>query len=64
MPKMKTKSAVAKRFRVSKTGKVISSRPGRGHMHAPKTAKQKRKLRERIVLTGTWARNIRRMLES
>jgi ribosomal protein L35 len=34
MPKMKSKGAVKKRFRMSKNGKAVCSKPGRGHMHA------------------------------
>ena len=62
MPKMKSKGAVKGRFRVTKTGKVKCSRPGRGHMHAKNTAKARRELRSAIVLEGTWAVKMRKML--
>ena len=35
MPKMKSKGAVKKRFRVTKNGKVKCSRPDRGHSTRP-----------------------------
>ena len=63
MPKQKTKGAVKKRFKITKSGKAVCSRPSRGHFHAPKNAKQARKLREPIVLTGTWARLIKQMMK-
>jgi len=62
MPKMKSKGAVKKRFRVTKSGKVKCSRPGRGHMHASKNGKQRRTLREPIVFEGTWARLMKKMM--
>lgn len=62
MPKLKSKGAIKKRFRVTKKGKVVCSRQGRGHFHAPKNGKQKRRLREPLVFDGTWARIIRKMM--
>lgn len=63
MPKLKSKGAVKKRFRVTKTGKVKCSRPARNHQHAPQNAKQKRRLREPIIFTGEWARLIKKMIK-
>jgi large subunit ribosomal protein L35 len=62
MPKMKSKSAVTKRFRVTKSGKLKSSRPARGHMHAPRSASSKRGLRSALVTTGKDAQLLRRMM--
>jgi ribosomal protein L35 len=62
MPKMKSKGAVKKRFRLSKTGKALCVRPGRGHMHAPKDGHVKRNLRRKIVLDRTWSNLIARMM--
>lgn len=62
MPKMKSKGAVKKRFRTTKSGKLKSSRPHRGHMHAIKDAKHKRGKRSALVTEGTWARLLMRML--
>jgi large subunit ribosomal protein L35 len=62
MPKMKSKGAVKGRFRVTKSGKIKCSRPGRGHMHAKNSAKLSRELRKPIIITGTWAVLMRKML--
>lgn len=62
MPKMKSKGAVKKRFRVTKNGKLKSSRPGRGHQHAPRDAKHKREKRGALVTEGTWANLLKPML--
>ena len=62
MPKMKSKGAIKKRFRVTKSGIVKCSRPSRGHMHASKNASQKRKLRKEILMNSTWSKLMRRMM--
>ncbi len=62
MPKMKSKGAAKKRFRVTKTGKVKCSRHDRGHGHAPFGGRTGRKLRKPLVLEGTWAKLVRRMM--
>ncbi|MFT4540241.1 MAG: large subunit ribosomal protein L35 [Planctomycetota bacterium] len=62
MPKMKSKGAVKKRFRRTKSGKLKCSRPARGHMHASKDAKHRRELRKSIVMTGAWAKLMLRMM--
>ena len=63
MPKMKSKGAVKKRFRMTKNGKAVCSKPGRGHMHAPYNGETGRKLRRRLVLNKTWSILIGRMME-
>ena len=62
MPKMKSKGAVKKRFRVTKSGLVRSSRPGRGHMHASKDAARKREKRQTLILPRTWGELMKRMM--
>jgi large subunit ribosomal protein L35 len=62
MPKAKSKGSVKKRFRVSKNGKVLCSKSGRGHMHASYNGKTRRGLRKPQVLEGVWARLIKQMM--
>jgi ribosomal protein L35 len=64
MPKAKSKSAVKKRFRISKHGKAVCSHPDRGHGHAPFNGKTGRRLRKRLVLNATWSTLIRKMTEA
>lgn len=45
MPKMKTRKAVAARFRVTGTGKLKMSQPGKRHLLTNKSAKRKRQMR-------------------
>ena len=62
MPKMKTKGSVKRRFRVTKHGKVVCSKPFRGHMHAIHNGKERRSLRKAIVIEGAWARLLKKMM--
>jgi large subunit ribosomal protein L35 len=49
----KTKKAVAKRFKITGTGKVLRSQAGRRHLLASKSAKRKRLLAKTAVLDRT-----------
>ncbi len=46
MPKMKTKSAITKRVKVTGTGKVVRGQAYRSHLAQNKTTKQKRQSRK------------------
>jgi large subunit ribosomal protein L35 len=50
MPKMKTRKAVLARFKVTGTGKLLRSHPGRRHLLAHKATKRKRRLRKRALV--------------
>ncbi len=52
MPKMKTKKGVAKRVRMTKSGKFKFKRAGGRHKMASKGAKRKRSLRRVVVATS------------
>ena len=41
---------------------VVPRKPKRGHQHAPKDAKTKRNKRKAIVVSGTWAYLLKRMM--
>ena len=62
MPKLKSKGAAKKRFRVTKSGKIKCSRHDRGHGHAPFNGKTGRRLRKPLVIEGTWAKLVRKMM--
>lgn len=46
MPKMKTNKSVAGRFKITATGKIVRSRPGKRHLLTKKSAKRKRQLKK------------------
>ncbi|MEK9200462.1 MAG: 50S ribosomal protein L35 [Patescibacteria group bacterium] len=60
--KQKTRKSVAKRFKISGTGKVIRRVSFGRHIRASKSAVQKRRYRKSAVLTGRVARRVRRLL--
>ena len=53
MPKMKSKSAVKKRFKVTATGKIKHHRSGHNHNLTKKNAKRKRTLRKDKAMENT-----------
>ena len=64
MPKIKSKGAVKKRFRITKDGKVLCAHPHKGHYKAPQDGKTRRRLRQPIVLSPVQAKIIRSILGS
>ncbi len=53
MPKIKTKKAMKKRYRVTKNGKVLASKTLRRHMLTDRSPKKKRQLRRGIQVGKT-----------
>lgn len=53
MPKLKTHSGAKKRFKFSKTGKVIRAHANKSHILNKKTTKRKRGLRKTTVADKT-----------
>ncbi len=62
MPKVKTRKAVSKRFRVTKNGKVVRSSSKKRHLLTCKTRKKKRDLRQPKNAKAADAKNIKQML--
>ena len=62
MPKMKTRKAVAKRFKVTATGKVKRNCSGHAHLLTKKNRKRKRRLRQSTIAEPMDARNLKRMI--
>lgn len=62
MPKLKTRKSVAKRFKITATGKVLMSKPGRRHLLTGKSSKRKRKMRKKALASRAFALKIKRQL--
>jgi large subunit ribosomal protein L35 len=62
MPKIKVKKAAAKRFKVTKTGKVMHGKQFGGHLKPGKSKSRQRRLKEPAELTGKFAKKIKQML--
>lgn len=61
MPKLRTHRATAKRFRITKTGKVLRPHAQKSHLLGHKSARRKRQYSKLLVLSGKDARRIRRV---
>jgi large subunit ribosomal protein L35 len=57
MPKMKTHSGTAKRFRLTGTGKVMRRRANRGHLFEHKSSRLTRRLYREVTLAPTSRRS-------
>jgi large subunit ribosomal protein L35 len=62
MPKLKTRKAAAKRFRVTGTGKIMRRKAFKNHLLQHKTANKKQKLSKMAVVDERDAENVRLML--
>lgn len=60
--KQKTRSGVAKRFKITATGKVLRRAQNMRHRRRIKSKKAIRAYRKPIEVKGKWARKIKRML--
>jgi len=62
MPKLKTKKAASKRFKVTGTGKVTYHKANKQHILGKKSPKRKRYLRKASVVDKANMKNVRRMM--
>lgn len=62
MSKAKTKKALAARFKVTGTGKLKRSRPGRRHILTKKTPKRKRQLARPALVDQTILKTYKRLM--
>lgn len=62
MPKMKTSRAAAKRFKATGTGKLKRSKAYKRHILTKKSTKNKRNLRQDVVVDATNMSNMKKIL--
>ena len=62
MPKVKTNRSMAKRFKITKSGKIKRAKACRGHIRTKKNAKRKRGLRKAALVSKQDNKSIRRAL--
>ena len=62
MPKMKTNRSVAKRFKVTGTGKLKRMKANKNHILEKKSPKRKRNLRKATYVGKTMEDNYKRVL--
>jgi large subunit ribosomal protein L35 len=62
MPKMKTHRGAAKRFKLTKSGKVKRAKAYKSHILTKKSAKRKKNLRKVTYASRAEEKNIKRLL--
>ncbi|MBP9719254.1 MAG: 50S ribosomal protein L35 [Candidatus Levybacteria bacterium] len=62
MPKKKIKKSVSKRFKITKTGKVLFGHQYQGHLMRKKSKRRIRHLKETGVLKGAFAKKVKQQL--
>ncbi len=62
MPKLKTKKAVRKRFKISAGGKVMKHQSFRRHLLGDKSTARKRRLRRPMEVDATDVKRVKRCL--
>jgi large subunit ribosomal protein L35 len=62
VPKIKTRKGIAKRVRVTSTGKLIRRHAWKSHLLEHKSAKRKRAYRAKAAVDGTDKKMVRRAL--
>jgi ribosomal protein L35 len=60
--KKKIKKSVGKRFKVTKSGKVMFSHQYKGHLKINKSGSRLRRQKEPGILKGRFARKVKQML--
>jgi large subunit ribosomal protein L35 len=62
MPKMKTHSGTAKRFRLTGTGKIVRRRAGKNHLLEHKSSRVTRRLNGEVTLAPSDVKEIKKLL--
>jgi large subunit ribosomal protein L35 len=62
MPKLKSNRGARKRFRTTKSGKILRKKAFKSHILTKKTSKRKRQLRRAGIVSPANKRRVRRML--
>ena len=62
MPKMKTHSGAAKRFRLTGTGKVMRRRANRQHLFEHKSSRLTRRLYDEVPVAPADVRQVKKLL--
>lgn len=56
---MKTRKSIKKRFKVTKTGKVLRRATGQDHYRSKKTGNKKRHARKMVKVSGSLAKKVK-----
>jgi large subunit ribosomal protein L35 len=59
---MKTRKSIKKRFKITKTGKVLRRAIGQDHYRAKKSGKKKREARKWVLVAKVDAKKIKKLI--
>jgi large subunit ribosomal protein L35 len=62
MAKLKTRKSITKRFKITKTGKVLRRATGLDHYRAKKSGKKVRESRKRLKLSSAEIKRLKKFL--
>lgn len=62
MPKLKTRKSLTKRFKITKTGKILRRYTGLDHYRAKKSGKKIRQSRKWVEVSKSEAKKIKKLL--
>jgi len=62
MAKQKTRKAITKRFKITKTGKILRRLTGQDHYLAKQSSKKRRRMKKWVELSKPEAKAIKRLL--
>lgn len=62
MPKKRTKRSVSRRFKITKTGKVMHAKHNQGHLKMNRSKSRNRRGKEPAALSPRFAKKVKQML--
>jgi len=62
MPKQKTRKSITKRFKITKSGKVLRRQGFKRHLNVKKSSRHKRRLRRIVETKKVYAKKIKKVL--
>ncbi|MFB5615323.1 MAG: 50S ribosomal protein L35 [Candidatus Nitrosomaritimum yanchengensis] len=62
MSKIKTKKSAAKRFKITKTGKILRRQAFTSHLNVKRSSKKRRKQNRPVEVTGSYAKRLLKAL--
>lgn len=62
MPKMKTRKSILKRFKITKTGKILRRRSFTSHLKEKKSSQKLSSMKRPVLVTGAYAKKLRKAL--
>lgn len=62
MSKIKTKKSAAKRFKITKSGKILRRQAFTSHLNVKRSSKKRRKQSRPVEVVGSYAKRLRKVM--